>query len=114
MGGKINACYNCVDRHLDKHKNKTAIHFVPEPEDEPIQHVTFQELFVRVNELAALLRDFAGVKEGDRVTLHMPMVAELPITMLACARLGAIHSQVLAASAARVWLTGSSTPEAGC
>ena len=94
VGGKINACYNCVDRHLDKHKNKTAIHFVPEPEDEPIQHVTFQELFVRVNELAALLRDFAGVKEGDRVTLHMPMVAELPITMLACARLGAIHSQV--------------------
>ena len=94
VGGRINACFNCVDRHLDEHKNKTAIHFVPEPEDEPVHHLTYQELFVRVNELAALLRDFAGLKTGDRVTLHMPMVAELPITMLACARLGVIHSQV--------------------
>jgi acetyl-CoA synthetase len=94
VGGKINACYNCVDRHLAKHKNKTAIHFVPEPEDEAIQHVTYQELFVRVNEFAVLLRDACGLKAGDRVTLHMPMVAELPIAMLACARLGLIHSQV--------------------
>ncbi|MGH8742706.1 MAG: acetate--CoA ligase [Burkholderiales bacterium] len=94
VGGKINASYNCVDRHLAKHKNKTAIHFVPEPEHESIQHITYQELFVRVNEFAALLRDFCGLKAGDRVTLHMPMVAELPITMLACARLGVIHSQV--------------------
>src|SRR5262249_42157180 len=53
-----------------------------------------QELYVRVNEVAALLRDFCGLKKGDRVTLHMPMVPELPITMLACARLGVIHSQV--------------------
>ena len=96
VGGKLNACYNCVDRHLEKHKNKTAIHFVPEPEDERIEHVTYQELFVRVNEFAALLRDFAGLKKGDRVTLHMPMTAELPITMLACARLGVIHSEVFA------------------
>ena len=94
VGGQINACYNCVDRHLAKHKNKTAIHFVPEPENEAIQHLTYQELYVRVNEFAALLRDFCGLKAGDRVTLHMPMVAELPITMLACARLGVIHSQV--------------------
>src|SRR5438874_2781782 len=94
VGGKINASYNCVDRHLAKHRNKAAIHFVPEPEHEAIQHLTYQELFVRVNELAALLRDFCGLKAGDRVTLHMPMVAELPITMLACARLGVIHSQV--------------------
>lgn len=94
VGGEINACYNCVDRHLAKHKNKTAIHFVPEPEHEAIQHVTYQELFVRVNEFAAVLRDFCGLKAGDRVTLHMPMVVELPIAMLACARLGVIHSQV--------------------
>lgn len=94
VGGKLNACYNCVDRHLAKHKNKTAIHFVPELEDERIEHVTYQELFVKVNEFAALLRDFAGLKRGDRVTLHMPMTAELPITMLACARLGVIHSEV--------------------
>ena len=93
-GGKINASYNCVDRHLPKNKNKTAIHFVPEPLEEKTDHVTYQELYVRVNEFAALLRDFAGLKRGDRVTLHMPMIPELPITMLACARLGVIHSQV--------------------
>ncbi|MGW8186803.1 MAG: acetate--CoA ligase [Desulfobacterales bacterium] len=93
-GGKINASYNCVDRHLPKYKNKTAIHFVPELEEEKVEHITYQELYVRVNEMAALLRDFAGLKRGDRVTLHLPMTAELPITMLACARLGVIHSQV--------------------
>jgi acetyl-CoA synthetase len=94
VGGKINASFNCVDRHLAKNKNKTAIHFVPELEEEKTEHITYQELYVRVNEFAALLRDFAGLKAGDRVTLHMPMSAELPITMLACARLGVIHSEV--------------------
>ncbi len=94
VGGKINACYNCVDRHLPKYKNKAAIIFVPEPEDEPHVALTYQELYVRVNEVAAVLRDFAGLKAGDRVTLHLPMVPELPITMLACARLGVIHSEV--------------------
>ncbi|MDZ7598525.1 MAG: acetate--CoA ligase [Desulfobacterales bacterium] len=94
VGGKINASYNCIDRHLPKNRNKTAIHFVPELEQEGYQHITYQELWVRVNEMAAVLRDFAGLKTGDRVTLHLPMTPELPITMLACARLGVIHSQV--------------------
>ena len=94
VGGKINASYNCIDRHLAKNKNKTAIHFVPEPLEEKYEHITYQELYVRVNEFAALLRDFAGLKAGDRVTLHMPMTPDLPITMLALARLGVIHSQV--------------------
>lgn len=93
-GGKINASYNCIDRHLAKNKNKTAIHFVSELEEEAVVHVTYQELYVRVNEFAALLRDTAGLKRGDRVTIHMPMSAELPIAMLACARLGVIHSVV--------------------
>jgi acetyl-CoA synthetase len=93
-GGKINASYNCIDRHLAKNKNKTAIHFVPEPLEEKYEHITYQELYVRVNEFAAILQDYCGLKAGDRVTLHMPMVPELPITMLACARLGIIHSQV--------------------
>ena len=93
VGGKLNASYNCIDRHLPKYKNKTALHFVPEPEDEPIVHMTFQELYVKVNETAALLKSY-GLKRGDTVTLHMPMIAELPITMLACARIGVIHSQV--------------------
>ncbi len=93
-GGLINASYNCIDRHLAKNKNKTAIHFAPEPLEEGYQHITYQELYVRVNEFAAVLRDYCGLKAGDRVTLHMPMIPELPITMLACARLGIIHSQV--------------------
>jgi acetyl-CoA synthetase len=94
VGGKINASYNCVDRHLKQNKNKAALVYIPEPEDEPQQVLTYQELFVRVNEVAAMLRDFAGVKAGDRVTIHMPMVPELPVVMLACARLGAVHSVV--------------------
>jgi acetyl-CoA synthetase len=93
-GGKINASYNCVDRNLPLYRNKAAIVFVPEPEDEEPVTLTYQELYVRVNEFAELLRTFCGLKAGDRVTIHMPMVAELPITMLACARLGVIHSVV--------------------
>ncbi len=93
VGGKINASYNCIDRHLAKYKNKTAIHFVPEPENEDIQHITYQELYVKVNEFAAMLKDY-GLKAGDTVTLHMPMIPELAVTMLACARIGVIHSQV--------------------
>ncbi|TYO94943.1 acetate--CoA ligase [Desulfallas thermosapovorans] len=112
VGGKLNASYNCVDRHLAKYKNKTAIHYVPEPEDEPIIHMTYQELYRRVNETAAVLRDFCGLKAGDRVTLQLPMTPELPITMLACARLGVIHSQVFAgfsgqACGERIWDSGS-------
>jgi len=94
VGGKLNVSYNCLDRHLAKNKNKTAIHFVPDSEDERIEHITYQELYTRVNEAAAVLQDFCGLKAGDRVTLHLPMTAELPITMLACARLGVIHSVV--------------------
>jgi acetyl-CoA synthetase len=94
VGGKLNAAYNCVDRHLAKHRNKAALIFVPELEEEETVAVTYQELHARVNEVAALLRDFAGLKTGDRVTIHMPMVPELPVTMLACARLGLVHSVV--------------------
>ena len=93
-GGRLNASFNCVDRHLEEHRNKAAFIWVAEPEDEQDQVITYQELYVRVNEFAALLRDFAGVKAGDRVTFHMPMMPALPVSMLACARLGAVHSQV--------------------
>src|SRR5881392_447953 len=92
-GGKINASYNCVDRQLATYANKAAFIFVPEPEAERDVVMTYQELYDRVNEVAAMLRDL-GVKARDRVTFHMPMVPQLPITMLACARLGIIHSQV--------------------
>jgi len=68
--------------------------WVPEQESKQPQTITYQELYRRVNEFAALLRYHCGLKTGDRVTFHLPMVPELPIAMLACARLGVIHSQV--------------------
>jgi len=94
VGGRLNVSYNCVDRHLATSRNKAAIIWVPEPEEERTEAVTYQDLYGRVNEFAALLRDFCGVKVGDRVTFHLPMVPELPVSMLACARLGVIHSEV--------------------
>ncbi|HEX4829922.1 MAG TPA: acetate--CoA ligase [Trebonia sp.] len=96
VGGELNASYNCVDRHLADKANKAALVWIPEPESEPHVAITYRDLYNRVNEFAALLRDFAGLKAGDRVTLHMPMVPELPVAMLACARLGVVHSQVFA------------------
>jgi acetyl-CoA synthetase len=93
-GGRLNASYNCVDRHVPANGNKAALIWVPEPEDVDAVAITYRELYHRVNEFAALLQDFCGLKAGDRVTLHMPMVPELPVTMLACARLGVVHSQV--------------------
>src|SRR6266513_11110 len=86
VGGKLNAYYSSVARQLAKYRNKAAFIWVPEPEDQVTQAITYQELYKRVNEFAALLRDFCGLKAGDRVTFHLPM--------LACARLGVIHSEV--------------------
>jgi len=76
VGGRLNACYNCVDRHLATDRNKAALIWVPEPETEEPRAITYQELYVMVNEFAALLRDFGGVQTGDRITFHMPMVPE--------------------------------------
>ena len=94
VGGRLNASYNCVDRHAAAHPGKTAIVFVPELESDEHVEISYAQLHRQVNEFAAVLRDFLGLKAGDRVTLHMPMVPELPVTMLACARLGVVHSQV--------------------
>ncbi len=99
--GELNACYNCVDRHFKSFNNKIAIYFVPEPEEEEIVSITYQQLYNRVNEVAVILQEFAD-KKGDRVTLHLPMTPELIITMLTCARIGAIHSQVFAGYSGRV------------
>ncbi|TMC49839.1 MAG: acetate--CoA ligase [Chloroflexi bacterium] len=93
-GGRLNASYNCIDRHLASSRNKAALIWVPEPEVEATQAITYQELYKRVNEFAVLLQLFGGVRQGDRVTFHLPMVPELPVSMLACARLGVIHSEV--------------------
>ncbi len=94
VGGRLNASYNCVDRHAEANPDKTAIIFVPELESDDHVHLSYGELHRQVNEFAAVLRDGLGLKTGDRVTLHLPMVPELPVTMLACARLGVIHSEV--------------------
>lgn len=94
VGGEINASYNCIDRHLAEHGDKAALQFVPEIESEPVVSVTYRDLWVQVNEFAAFLRDFCGLKRGDRATLHMPMAPESVVSMLACARLGVIHNLV--------------------
>ena len=93
VGGRLNACANCVDRHLETRGDKNALIWVPELEEDAIEEITYRELHRRVNEFASLLQSL-GLKAGDRVTLHLPMVPDLPVTMLACARLGVIHSQV--------------------
>jgi len=94
VGGRLNACVNCVDRHAEARGDRNALIWVPELEDEETQEITYKDLHRRVNEFAALLEDFAGAQVGDRITFHLPMVPELPVSMLACARLGVIHSQV--------------------
>ena len=94
VGGRLNACVNCVDRHLETRADKNALIWVPEKEEDETQEITYGELHRRVNEFAALVRDFAGLKKGDRITFHLPMVPELPVSMLAAARLGVIHSEV--------------------
>jgi len=94
VGGELNACANCVDRHLDDRADEVAIEWVGEPTDET-RTFTFEELHREVNEFAAALRE-QGVEEDDVVTMYMPMIPELPVAMLACARIGAPHSVVFA------------------
>jgi acetyl-CoA synthetase len=94
VGGRLNASVNCVDRHLESRGEENAIIWVPELEEDETQEITYSDLHRRVNEFAALLKDFCGVKPQDRVTFHLPMVPDLPVAMLACARLGVIHSEV--------------------
>jgi len=92
QGGKLNVTVNCLDRHLKTwRKNKAALVWVGEPGD--TRTYTYQQLYAEVCKFANVLRK-RGVKKGDRVTIYMPMIPELPIAMLACARIGAIHSIV--------------------
>jgi len=94
-GGSLNASTNCLDRHLDDRGEEAAIEWVGEPTDEADRTYTYEELHREVNEFAAALREL-GVGEDDVVTLYMPMLPELTVAMLACARLGAPHSVVFA------------------
>ncbi len=92
-GGKINVAYNAVDRHAKgANKDKVAYHFIGEPVGD-VRDITYAQLYKEVNMMANALKS-AGVVKGDRVVAYLPMIPELPITMLACAKIGAIHTVV--------------------
>lgn len=95
VNGKLNMSRNCLDRHLNKRGDKTAIIFEPNDPNEKAQHITYKELHKKVCKMANVLRD-NGIKKGDRVCIYLPMIPELPVALLACARVGAIHSVVFA------------------
>ncbi len=93
VGGKLNVSYNCIDRHLKTwRKNKAALIWEGEPEGERITY-TYQDLYYEVCRFANVLKKH-GVKKGDRVSIYLPMIPQLPISLLACARIGAIHNVV--------------------
>ncbi|MCA2014073.1 acetate--CoA ligase [Cereibacter sphaeroides] len=93
--GVLNVAYNCVDRHLATRGDQTAIIFEPDDPDTPAQHITYKELSEKVNRMANVLLS-QGVMRGDRVVIYLPMIPEAAYAMLACARIGAIHSIVFA------------------
>ena len=95
LGGKVNITENCLDRHLITQPDQTAIIFEPNDPKEAAQHISYKELHSRVCQVANMLKANRA-KKGDRICLYMPMVPELAITVLACARIGAIHSVVFA------------------
>ena len=94
-GAKLNITENCIDRHLRIRGDKTAILFEPNNPSEKAEHITYQQLHDRVCQFANVLKE-KGVKKGDRVCIYVPMIPELAISVLACARIGAIHSVVFA------------------
>ncbi len=94
-GAKLNITENCLDRHLITRGDKTAIIFEPNNPEEDALHITYNELYERVCKMANVLKDH-GLKRGDRVCLYLPMIPELVVSMLACARIGVVHSVVFA------------------
>ena len=99
-GGKLNITENCLDRHLETRGNQTAIIWEPNNPNDKVVKLTYTELHQKVSEFANVLKN-NGAKKGDRVCLYMPMVPELAIATLACARIGAIHSVVFAGFSAK-------------
>ena len=91
--GTTNAAYNALDRHLERRGDQTALIFEPDDPNETAQHITYRQLHEQVSRLANVLKA-NGVKKGDRVTIYLPMIPEAAYSMLACARIGAIHSVV--------------------
>ena len=103
-GAKLNITENCLDRHLPTRGDKTAILFEPNDPKEEAEHITYRQLHKRVCQMANVLLDH-GVKKGDRVCIYLPMIPELAVALLACARIGAIHSVVFAGFSANALST---------
>jgi acetyl-CoA synthetase len=95
IGGKLNITENCLDRHLAKRSNQVAIIWEPNGPDQKAKHITYQELYSNVCQVANMLRSL-GVNKGDRVCIYLPMIPEAAYAILACARIGAVHSVVFA------------------
>ncbi len=93
--GTLNVAVNCIDRHLETRGDQTAIIFEPDDPETPAQHITYNQLSDKVNRMANVLLS-QGVMRGERVIIYMPMIPEAAYAMLACARIGAIHSVVFA------------------
>ncbi|APG65460.1 acetate--CoA ligase [Tenacibaculum todarodis] len=104
QGAKLNITENCIDRHLATRGDQTAILFEPNDPKEGAEHITYRQLYHRVNKFANVLKE-QGVKKGDRVCIYVPMIPELAISVLACARIGAIHSVVFAGFSATALAT---------
>ena len=100
VGGVLNTCYNCLDRHIDRGRGKQLALIYDSPVTNTLRHFTYRELRDEVARVAGALKT-QGVSAGDRVILYMPMVPEAVIGMLACARLGAVHSVVFGGFAAK-------------
>lgn len=94
-GAKLNITENCIDRHLTTRADKTAILFEPNDPKEAAQHISYKELHERVCRFANVLKS-QGIEKGDRVCIYLPMIPELAVSVLACARIGAVHSVVFA------------------
>ena len=94
-GAQLNITENCIDRHLKENSEKTAIIFEPNNPKENSQSISYKSLYERVCKMSNVLKD-KGVKKGDRVCIYLPMIPELAISVLACARIGAVHSVVFA------------------
>jgi acetyl-CoA synthetase len=107
VGGELNVSYNCIDRHVERGLgDKVAYHWIGEPGD--TRTLTFRDLQREVGKAANALKEL-GAHKGDRVAIYMPMIPELPIAMLACARIGAPHTVVFGASRRRPCRAASTT-----
>ena len=104
QGAKLNITENCIDRHLEDNSDKTAIIFEPNNPNESSEEITYKSLFERVCRMSNVLKE-KGVKKGDRVCIYLPMIPELAISVLACARIGAVHSVVFAGFSANALAT---------